>query len=505
MRQVVDKSRKELERIQPFKLVKFLSLSSLVVVLVSTFILSAFIARGVKQIILRKSEEYAALVAENLNYQVWYQFTLPVLIVEKTIELRRPQQYERLDRVVRTAIHGLSVEKVNIYDLSQVLTYSTEPEGVGEKVNLGNIFERVTAGESVSVFEGGKSFLGFEWPWGKRAFRLKTYIPMWEERPFTWKRGKILGVFEVIQDISSDYQMIFRFQWFVIGGFTVFCGVLLVALALIAKRAEVIMERRAEERQRLRERLNRAEHLATLGEMIASVSHEIKNPLGIIHSTAQLLKNRLSDEKQKRLACIITEEASRLNNIVMEFLDFARPKEPQIGPCDVEEILEKVLMALSSQCSSGGIQVERKFLGAGVPVRADGLLLYRAFYNIMANALQAMEKTGGTLTVETKLDGLNGMGSREGDGERRGGSFLVTIKDTGSGIPDSIKDKIFRPFFTTKERGTGLGLAIVRSIIEEHGGEITVESAEGQGTTVTVKIPLEEDAIDYETRRTGGG
>ncbi|SFM65966.1 Signal transduction histidine kinase [Thermodesulforhabdus norvegica] len=503
MRKGVKRNIEELERVQPFELVKFLSLSSLVVVLVSTFILSAFIARGVKEIILRKSEEYAALVAENLNYQVWYQFTLPVLIVEKTIELRRPQQYERLDRVVRTAIHGLSVEKVNIYDLNQILTYSTESDDLGKKVNLGDIFKRVTAGESVSVFEGGKSFLGFEWPWGKRAFRLKTYIPMWEERPFTWKRGKILGVFEVIQDVSRDYEMIFRFQWFVIGGFTVFCGVLLVALALIAKRAEIIIERRAEERQRLRERLHRAEHLATLGEMIASVSHEIKNPLGIINSTAQLLQNRLSDEKQKRLAGIIIEEASRLNNIVVEFLDFARPKEPQIAPCDVEEILNRILATLTSQWSSSGIRVEKSFSGAGVRVQADELLLYRAFYNIITNALQAMEKTGGTLTVETKLDGFDGI--RAGGMVNGEGSFLVTVRDTGPGIDDSIRDKIFRPFFTTKERGTGLGLAIVRSIVEEHGGEIFVESAEGKGTAVTVKIPLREAERRDEANSAGGG
>lgn len=488
--QSVEISKNEFERIQPFELVKFLSLSSLIVVLVSTFILSAFIARGVKELILRKSEEYATLVAENLNYQVWYQFTIPVLIVEKSIQLSRPKQYERLDRVIRTAIHGLSIEEVNIYDLNQILTYSMNGENLGTKVELGDISQRVINGENVSIFEGGRSFLGFEWPWGRQSYRLKTYIPMWEERAFTWKKGKILGIFEVVQDISSDYEMIFRFQWFVLAGFTGFCGVLVVALVLIAKRAEVIIERRAKERQRLRERLQKAEHLATLGEMIASVSHEIKNPLGIIHSTAQLLRGRLSDDKHSKLAGIIVEEAARLNTIVMEFLDFARPKEPQVNLCDVEQILDRVLGALATQCTAHNIQVERRFAGIGSCVFADELLLYRAFYNVLTNAVQAMEKSGGVLMVETSLFGPNGHHPTSDDMDNNKNNVVVTIKDSGPGISDSVKDKIFRPFFTTKDRGTGLGLAIVHSIIEEHGGEIIVESEEGQGTTVILRIPM---------------
>ncbi len=472
-----EEKRKELEAIKPFQLVKYLSLSSLFVVLVSTFILSSFIARGVKKIVLRKSEEYASLVAENLNHQVFYQFTLPTLITEGEIALSRKNQYRRLDKVVRNTIHGFSVEKVNIYDRQEILTYSTDPEGVGKKGNLGGIFDRVLEGATVSVFEGGRSFLGFEWPWGSQVHRLKTYIPMWVEKPMTWKRGKVLGVFEIIQDISSDYEMIFRFQWLVIGSSTVFVGVLLIALSFIAKRAEKIIERRAAERKKLEEKLHRAEHLAVLGEMIASVSHEIKNPLGIIRSTAQLIHKRIDDERNRKLATIIVEEAERLNTIVTEFLDFARPKEPQFSLCYLNDIVDRALNTFGSAFELKGITLRRVYNGE-VTVMADEMLLYRAFFNLISNAMQAMEESGGVLEVKITAGGVNG------------GEFAeVRITDTGSGIPDGIKDKIFRPFFTTKDKGTGLGLAIVRSIIEEHNGEIVIESKEGQGTTVAVRIP----------------
>jgi len=475
-KKAAEKQRKELEAIKPFRLVKYLSVSSLVVVLVSTVVMSSIIARGVKNIVLRKSEEYASLVAENLNHQVFYQFTLPTLITEGEIRLRKKNQYKRLDRVVRNTIHGFSVEKVNIYDRQQILTYSTESEGVGTKGHLGDVFQKALEGATVSVFEGGRAFIGFEWPWGNRIHRLKTYIPMWVERPMTWKRGKVLGVFEIIQDISSDYETIFRFQWLVLGSFTVFVGVLVVALSLIAKRADRIIERRALERKRLEEKLHRAEHLATLGEMIASVSHEIKNPLGIIKSTAQLMRNRMSDEKNTRLASIIVEEAERLNGIVTEFLDFARPKEPEFSICDVADVLKKALQTFESALEGKNIRLETDLRG-GI-VLADQMLLYRAFFNLISNAFQAMEEKGGILSVKTDHIGINGTGYLE-----------VTIRDTGVGIPKEVQEKIFRPFFTTKERGTGLGLAIARTIIDEHEGEIFVESEEGKGTVVRVRIP----------------
>lgn len=472
---------KEAESIKPFKLVKYLSVVGLCILLIGAFVFSSFIAMGAKKIVLRKSEESAALLAKNLNYRVVKDFILEVLATEGEIKLSRYEQYRKLDQIVKNTIHGFPVEKVNIYDLLGGLTYSTsENEPLGIRKKMGEPFRQALRGKVVSVFNGGRSFLGFEWPWGDRKRTLTTYIPMWVGMIELESHQEIAGtvaVFEIIQDISTDYEKIFSFQWIVIGSVTFFVSILLFALLFFARRAEKIIEKRSMERLRLRERLQKAEHLATLGEMIASVSHEIKNPLGIIHSTASLMRNRLEGDRNQRLAKIIVDEATRLNNIVTEFLDFARPKDPQFVSVVIEDLLDESISLIEGQSRERGIEIEKKYKNGSLKpmiISGDPMLLHRVFYNLFVNALQAMPN-GGRLTVDVESNGM---------------FCSVKVSDTGSGIPEDLKDKIFRPFFTTKEKGTGLGLAIVKSIVETHYGEILVHSEENKGTTMIVKIPF---------------
>ena len=482
----VSSKRENLESIQPFRLVKYLSLTSLMVILICTFFLSSFISQRSKAILLQRSEQYASLLAENLNHQVFFQFTLPTLIVDGEIRLSKKSQYDRLDRVVRNTIHGFPVEQVNIYDPEQVLTYSTEPEKLGSMGDLGVAFERALQEESVSFLVGGdRSLLGLDWAGGKRE--LKTYFPMWEERPMTVKRGKVLGVFEITQDVTHDYETIRRFQLIVMASSMVFVGVLFTTILLIARRADVMIAARAADRKKLEEQLHKAERLAALGEMIAGVSHEIRNPLGIIRSTAELLHSRIQEERQKRFSSIIVEEATRLNNILTEFLDFARPKTISPAQCRIEDILERNLRTMDAEWQRHGVLVERSYETAGYCLEADSDLLYRAFVNILSNALQAMPN-GGTLHIHTSVvNGKNGADSLE-----------LRFGDTGPGIPADVQKKIFNPFFTTREKGTGLGLAIVQSIIDSHNGDIEVESREGEGTTVIIRLPLVQPAPEAE-------
>ncbi len=474
----IDTKRKTLESIKPFKLVKYLALSSLVVILVSTVLISGFISQRAKAILLHKSEQYALLVAENLNHQVFYQFTLPTIMTEGEIRLSRENQYERLDRVVRNTIHGFAVKQVNIYDPRQVLSYSTDPQLIGTTGSIGEVFERALNEESTSLLTAEEmKFWGISWKSGPRE--LKTYLPMWEERPLSWKRGKVLGVFEITQDVTGDYQIVHRFQWIIVASLLAFVGILFVAILFIARRAEKIISIRASERNRLEEQLHQAERLAALGEMIAGVSHEIRNPLGIIRSTAELLHERVENERQKRFSSIIVEESTRLNDILTEFLDFARPKTLQASRCRIEDILERNLKVFEAEVHRLGVKVERKYKTGSYPLEADADLLYRAFVNLFANALQAMPE-GGLLKIRTGI--LNG---------KSGASQVeVRISDTGPGIPREVIKKIFNPFFTTREKGTGLGLAIVQSIVDNHNGDVEVVSQEGQGTTIIVRLPL---------------
>lgn len=485
-----ENKKRDLESFKPFKLVKYLSISSLVVILICTLLLSGFISQRAKAILLRKSEQYAYLLAENINHQVFFEFTLPTLIVDGGIRLSRKSQYDRLDKVVRNTIHGFAVERVNIYDPDQVLTYSTVPSKVGTKGELGSAFDKALQEESVSLLaEENQTFLGFDWKVGGK--QLKTYLPMWEELPMSVKKGKILGVFEIVQDMGREYETIHRFQLIIIISFLVFAGVLLSTIVLIARRADTIIAVRTSERNKLEEKLHQAERLAALGEMVAGVSHEIRNPLGIIRSTAQLLESRVENERQKRFSSIIVEESTRLNDILTEFLDFARPKTLCPAPCRVETILEKNLSVLEPECRRLGITVERQYETGRYTMDADSDMLYRAFVNIFANALQAMP-SGGSLMVATSM--INGKGGLP--------QLMIHIRDTGHGINAEIHKKIFNPFFTTHETGTGLGLAIVQSIIDSHNGDIELESEEGEGTTMIIKLPLRQPGLSPDVGAT---
>jgi signal transduction histidine kinase len=475
------------EGIKPFRLVKYFSLISLLVILVSTLALSVFISQRAKSELLRKSEEYALLVAVNLNHQVFTQFALPTVLKFGRIKLSNPTQYERLDKVVRNTIHGFNVDRVDVYDLKGKVTYSTDRSRVGILGLGGRDFNLAREGESSSRLISRVGFLGFEVGTVAKQRRLKTFIPFRLERTLSRDEGEILGVFEINQDISEDYAAITRFQNIISFSLLVVMSLLFFVLRFFVKRAERIIAARVDERRRLEEQLYQAEKLAGLGEMVAGISHEIRNPLGIIGSTAELLHQKMDDDdRRKQLGKIIMEETNRLNGIVTDFLDFARPTTPHFSECRVDEILERNLEFLEIELKRRHIQVERSFASSGRLIYADGDLLYRAFLNVFVNALEALNE-GGTIEVATYY--------RDGHDD----AVDVVITDSGAGIPQEIGAKVFDPFFTTRKTGTGLGLPIVRNIVESHGGTVSIESpprpehsdGEERGTAVTITLPID--------------
>lgn len=474
------------ESIKPFRLVKFFSLTSLAVILIPTLLLSIFISQRAKNELLNKSEQYALLVAINLNHQVFNQFVLPTVLKYGRVRLSNPEQYQLLDKVVRNTIHGFKVDRVDVYDLNELVTYSTDRSLVGLSGLGGMDFKLARQGKSSSRLVSRGSFLGFELGTLAKQRKLKTYIPLRMKKPLSRGIGQILGVFEITQDISEDYASITRFQNIILVSLLGVMSLLFFVLRFIVKRGERIIAKRAKERRRLEEQLHQAEKMAVLGEMVAGISHEIRNPLGIIGSTAELLNQKAEEgDPRKQLSEIIMEETTRLNSIVTDFLDFARPTTPHFSECRVDKVLERNLKFLEVELKKRGIRVERHFAENGRPVYADGDLLYRAFLNIFVNAMEALHE-GGTIQVVTRYQ------------DAKEDTLEVIITDTGSGISKETIGKIFDPFFTTRETGTGLGLPIVRNIIESHGGKVQIESpprekpaeAESGGTSIIISLPV---------------
>ena len=434
------------------------------------------ISRKAKDVLMRNHENYALLLGENLNHQVFQNFVLPATIRFGKIRLREKKQSEWMDKIVKNTIHGFNIDMVNIYDTHKgVIAYSTNPELVGKKVKKSQGYQRAVKGENSSHFiTGGNDLwgLGIEVKEGEK--KLRTYIPLRGFDPFSGKKGYILGVFELIQDLTKECRSIVKFQYLIVGLSVLIMGLIFLALILVVHKAEMIINKQTKERREFESQLNQAERFAALGQMCAGVSHEIRNPLGIIRSTAELMGDMpQTEEARKRLSGVIVEESNRLNNIVTQFLDFAHPREPMFEDCYLEQILEKNLVALQPELDKGNISINNNLDGRSFKLKADTEMLYSAFLNIFINAIQSMEK-GGSINL----------GIREEKDH-----YEIDIADTGCGISKKDLTNIFNPFFTTKVKGSGLGLSIVKNIIEGHNGSIHIESKEGEWTKVIIDLP----------------
>ncbi len=217
------------------------------------------------------------------------------------------------------------------------------------------------------------------------------------------------------------------------------------------------------------------ERLTELGEMSAGIAHELRNPMAVISGYIKLLSKK-ADLSQRPLVDSILTEIEGMDRIISEFLSFARPTQPLPSAVDLRGIINDACKIIQEN-----IRIDFPVPDNLPEIKGDEVLLRQAFTNIFQNAIDAMPE-GGELRIHTKL---------------RDESLELTISDTGHGIPEDIRSKIFLPFFTTKEKGTGLGLALVQKIIVSHGGTIDVESSMGQGTTFSIVLPL------YRSSNTG--
>jgi two-component system sensor histidine kinase HydH len=247
-----------------------------------------------------------------------------------------------------------------------------------------------------------------------------------------------------------------------------------------------LAERLAETNRRLelaQAEARRSERLAALGQLSAGLAHEIRNPLGVIKGSAEMLTQKLqaSDELSRELAGYISTEVNRLSALVTEFLDFARPLHAQLQPANLTSILDRVLDIVAVRWKGKPVQVECHYAADLPLVPLDESLCEQAFLNLVQNAYEAMEDHGGTLRVEVRRAAQN---DRDG--------VQLVLADTGTGVPGKLREEIFNPFVTTKKTGVGLGLSIVSKIVDGHQGSIHVENAPEGGAVFTVFFPLEE-------------
>jgi two-component system sensor histidine kinase HydH len=232
--------------------------------------------------------------------------------------------------------------------------------------------------------------------------------------------------------------------------------------------------------EELKEAVERERHLASLGRLAAGVAHEVRNPLSSLKGFAQFFRTKFKPgSEEERYSDIMIEEVERLDRVVQELLDFARPVEPDRRPTPSATIVEEALALVSEDAQFRRVTIV-KGLEDGLPdVLVDPLQIRQALLNVLLNAIEAMGE-GGTLTIETAA-------TSSADGPP---SVTLSVTDTGEGMSAEEVGKLFEPFYTTKPSGTGLGLTVVSRVVEQNGGRVSVKSARGEGTTFSLVLPI---------------
>lgn len=470
---------------KPLQFVKVLTWTFLILILGTNLMLSVFLSKRAEQVLLEKQKEFGLLLSENLSHQIFTRFTLPTIIGYGQISLRNPEQFTRLDQVVRTTIHSFHVQEVRIYDPELRVTYSTDPNLVLRTGLAGEGVKRALNHEEPS-FELFSKVSGLKalFKLGMRpgSVVMRGYTPLRMERNFgPGAKNPIMGILEFSQDITEDYMSVVNFERLVYSSSLITSMVLFWLLISILRRVDRISAERQVEKEKLMAELHQQEKLAGMGRMVSGVAHEIRNPLGIIQSSAELVlkKAKADNHPHTRIIEAIYDESRRLSRTVNDFLDYARPRQPRKDEVDVCRILEQACVFLEHECEERGIRMTRA-CPEGTTALGDRDLIYRAVYNVLGNAMQAMPEGGNIhVDVSTRQEGASG-----------GPPVLVlAVRDSGPGFDEKNLDKVKDPFFSTKDTGTGLGLAIVTSIVESHGGAVTLANHPEGGAVVQLTLP----------------
>lgn len=287
------------------------------------------------------------------------------------------------------------------------------------------------------------------------------------------------------QEIGEQGELVLRVLFLPVVGFLT--NQLAEANRDEARKSQAAAEKLAEANRNLEEaeaQVRRTDRLAALGQLTAGLAHELRNPLGTMKTSAELLERKVSAENEiaREMAGYIKQEVDRINSLITRFLDFARPRNLRLEETDLHAMLDRAIERFDREKSGAAASVTVfKNYSPDVPsVRVEAELLEHVITNLLSNAAQA-SPSGAVVTVKTRVADTS-----------EGRKAEIAVIDRGSGIDPKHLESIFNPFFTTKAEGVGLGLAIVSKIVDEHGGQITVESTLGEGSVFRVYLPVAE-------------
>ena len=497
-----------------FPLVRYFSIVSAVVMGIAMVVVAVVFTKVTTGQLIEQREAANVALTKAFSNSIWPDFRRHVDEVAGLDgdQLRAHADTRRFDEVVRATMEGLSVVKVKVYALNGNTVFSTEPSQMGAMKGATPGFGAASSGDVATEISHRDTFSAFE----QEVFDIdvvSSYVPI------RGRSGAIEGVFEVYDNVTATLAKIHSERNLVMMFVGCLFAALYVILLLIVRRAARQMSQQhqqivnaksdleavntdltaeIEQRQEVQETLEatnaalvertgqlqaaqetlvKQERLATLGELTATVSHELRNPMGAIRSSLYLAKQKTEGQGLGVERALDRAERNivRCDNIIAELLDFARDTPPNLEEIAADSWLRQTL---AEQDLPEGVEIALELGAASATIAFDQERLRRAVINVIDNAVQAMVENpperGKRLTVTTGL---------------QQDRFDIIVQDTGPGMDDETLEKIFEPLFSTKSFGVGLGVPTVKKILESHGGGIRYDSTLGRGTTVTLWLP----------------
>lgn len=501
----------------PFPLVRYFVLTSLVFFIAVGGILGFYYRDMALSRMLQQQESgntNLTTVFANALWERHFSSLLACSAGKNSQELKENSRLREIHADVLALMRNSTTYKIKVYDALGRTLYSSEPSQIGEDKSENPGFQGAMAGQTKTELVHKERFSAFE-QFVQNRDLIQSYIPQYDGTS-----GQPAGVFEIYSDATPFLAELRRTEttlWLLIIGSL---GGLLVVLFLIVRRADGIIRQQASEKLNTQQQLAQSEKMASLGQLVAGVTHQLNTPIGFSHSnvslaiaslkelaTPLLVAARLSElvkrlpadqdsvvlklntsrqtlaslscrgDEAKELAMMlgdVLEGLEQMRELVENLRDFTRLDRSKVIDADINAALKTVIYIAKSSIPTRISVIEE--LGALPRVACNPSQLNQVFLNLLTNASQAIPAEG-SIRVRTWNEGAQ---------------IAIEISDTGTGIPKDVLPRIFETFYTTKPRGigTGLGLSIARDIVQSHGGSISVDSQEGMGTSFRITLPL---------------
>ena len=501
-----------------FKLMRYFSIASAVTIALAMIAVSTVVTDITTKQLIHEREAASQTLAQAFSNAMWpaYQSHLASATDLDPEDLRASAETGRLAAEFKRLVEGLTVVKLEIVAPNGKTVFSTDQARLGEETKDYAGFVAATRGRIKSEISHEASFKAIDRNVSNIDL-VTSYLP------FSNAAGKIAGVFAVSYDITETLEEVRHRRYALIATICLLFIVLYMILQMIVGHAAKVMGRqhdeltaaksaletsnkdladeirmrehtqtelqqtneqlieRSEELQEAQDSLVQKERLATLGQLTATVSHELRNPMGAIRTSLFLAKQKTEGKGLGVERALDRAERNivRCDTIIAELLDFARDTPPNLEPENADRWLK---LTLQEQIVPEGVEVVFDFGASGVEVAFDKERLRRAVINVFDNGAQSMidnpPERERKLTVSTRAtDGI----------------FEMVFEDQGAGMDEETLEKIFEPLFSTKSFGVGLGLPTVKKIVEVHGGEITYDSTPGVGTKAFIRLPIKTE------------